>query len=106
MPDLPAVGLPHKVHVFGLNLPCFAILVGLSLTFATVAIWPAGRISLLITDTAQALMSYPIFVIVAGYIFFNFNWGTAMEPVMLDRVPGESFLNPFDGDDSEESEGE
>ena len=90
------LGLPHKVHVFGVNLPCFAIIVAICLTLATIAIWPAGRISLLITDTAQALMSYPIFVIVASYIFFNFNWGTAMEPVMLDRVPGESFLNPFD----------
>ena len=90
------LGLPHKVHVFGVNLPCFAIIVTLSLFFATVAIWPAGRISLLVTDTVQALLSYPIFVIVAGYIFFNFNWGTAMEPVMMDRVPGESFLNPFD----------
>ena len=90
------LGLPHKVHVLGFNLPCFAIIVGISLTCATIAIWPAGRISLLITDTIQALMSYPIFVIIAGYIFFNFNWGTAMEPVMMDRVPGESFLNPFD----------
>ena len=90
------LGLPHKVHVLGVNLPCFAILVGVSLVLATLAIWPAGRISLLITDTVQSLLSYPIFVIVAGYIFLNFNWHTTMEPVMLNRVPGESFLNPFD----------
>ena len=95
------LGLPHKVMLFQgtrleVNLPCFAILVGISLTLATIAIWPAGRISLLITDTIQALLSYPIFVIVAGYIFLNFNWGTRIEPVMMDRVPGESFLNPFD----------
>ena len=90
------LGLPHKIHVFGVNLPCFAILVGVGLVFATTAIWPAGRISLLVTDTIQGMLSYPIFVIVAGYIFFNYNWGTTMEPVMLDRVPGESFLNPFD----------
>ena len=90
------LGLPHRIHVFGVNLPCFAILVAISLTLATIAIWPAGRISLLITDTVQALLSYPIFVIIAGYIFFNYNWGTTMEPVMMDRVPGESFLNPFD----------
>ena len=90
------LGLPHKIHVLGVNLPCFAILVGVSLVLATLAIWPAGRISLLITDTVQSLLSYPIFVIVAGYIFLNFNWHTTMEPVMLNRVPGESFLNPFD----------
>ena len=90
------LGLPHKVHVFGINLPCFSIIVAFSLTCATIAIWPAGRISLLVTDTVQALLSYPIFVIIAGYIFFNFNWGTTMQPVMMDRVPGESFINPFD----------
>lgn len=90
------LGLPHRVHVFGVNLPCFAILVGVSLVFATIAIWPAGRISLLLTDTVQALLSYPIFVIVAGYIFFHYNWGTTMEPVLLNRIPGESFVNPYD----------
>ena len=90
------LGLPHKIHVFGMNLPCFAVIVGVCLFFAMVAVWPAGRISLMITDTVQALLSYPIFVIIAGYIFFNFNWGETMEPVMLNRVPGESFLNPFD----------
>ena len=90
------LGLPHRIHILGLNLPCFAIVVGLCLVFAMVAVWPAGRISLLLTDTVQALLSYPIFVIIAGYIFLKFNWGETMEPVMLNRVPGESFLNPFD----------
>ena len=90
------LGLPHRIHILGLNLPCFAIVVGVCLFFAMVAVWPAGRISLLLTDTVQALLSYPIFVIIAGYIFLNFNWGETMEPVMLNRVPGESFLNPFD----------
>ena len=90
------LGLPHRIHILGLNLPCFAIVVGLCLVFALVAVWPAGRISLLLTDTVQALLSYPIFVIIAGYIFLKFNWGETMEPVMLNRVPGESFLNPFD----------
>ncbi|MGI5869422.1 MAG: sodium:solute symporter family transporter [Kiritimatiellia bacterium] len=90
------LGLPHRVHVFGVNLPCFGIIVAICLTLAMIVIWPAGRISLLVTDTFQGLLSYPIFVIVAGYIFFKFSWGDYMVPVMLDRVPGESFLDPFD----------
>ena len=90
------LGLPHKIQIFGVNLPCFAIIVFLCLTFAMIAIWPAGRISLLITDTFQGLVSYPIFVLIACYIFFKFNWHDTMVPVMMDRVPGESFLNPFD----------
>ena len=90
------LGLPHRIHVFGINLPCFAILVAASLTLALVAIWPAGRISLLVTDTFQGIVSYPIFVLIAGYVFFHFAWGTNIEPVIMDRVPGESFVNPFD----------
>lgn len=90
------LGLPHRIHIWGINLPCFSLIVGLCLIFAMIAIWPAGRISLLITDTFQGLVSYPIFVLIAGYIFLKFNWGEYMVPVMMDRVPGESFLNPYD----------
>ena len=91
-------GLPHTVNVFGHALPTFALIVGACLVFALLAVWPAGRISLLVTDTVQGMLSYPIFAIVAAWIFFKFDWKTTMEPVMMNRVPGESFLNPFDID--------
>ncbi len=90
------LGLPHKVMVFGMAMPTFAILVAIVLCLAMIVIWPGGRISLLISDSFQGLISYPIFVIIAGYIFLHFGWGDTIGPVMLDRVPGESFLNPFD----------
>ncbi|MBR4612824.1 MAG: sodium:panthothenate symporter [Kiritimatiellae bacterium] len=91
-------GLPHTVNVFGHAVPTFALIVGVCLVFALLAVWPAGRISLLVTDTVQGMLSYPIFAIVAAWIFFKFDWKTTMEPVMMNRVPGESFLNPFDID--------
>lgn len=90
------LGLPHKVMVLGLSLPTFTLVVTFVLVMCMVVIWPAGRISLLITDCFQGLISYPIFVIIAGYIFYHFSWGDTIAPVMLDRVPGENFLNPFD----------
>jgi Na+/proline symporter len=90
------LGLPHKIMIAGVNLPTFTIVVFVVLCLCMVVIWPGGRISLLISDSFQGLISYPIFVIIAGYIFLNFNWGDTIAPVMLDRVPGESFLNPFD----------
>jgi Na+/proline symporter len=90
------IGLPHKITVFGVAMPTFALLVALVLTMCMIVIWPGGRVSLLLTDCIQGLMCYPIFVIIAGYIFLHFNWGEVIAPVMLDRVPGENFLNPFD----------
>lgn len=90
------LGLPHKVMIFGINMPTFGLIVAFSLCLCMVVIWPGGRISLLISDAFQGLMCYPIFVIIAGFIFLNFGWGDTIGPVMLDRVKGESFINPFD----------
>ncbi|RRJ95705.1 sodium:panthothenate symporter [Opitutaceae bacterium TAV4] len=90
------LGLPHHVMILGVNLPSFAILVALVLAMCIIVMWPGGRISLLVTDALQGILCYPIFVIIAGYIFLNFNWHEVIGPVMLDRVPGESFINPFD----------
>jgi len=90
------LGLPHKIMIFGVNMPTFGIVVALSLTLCMVVLWPGGRISLLISDAFQGLMCYPIFVILAGYIFLHFGWGDTIGPVMMDRVDGQSFINPFD----------
>ena len=90
------LGLPHKIMICGVSLPVYALVVGLCILVATVIILPGGRISLLITDSIQGIFSYPIFVIIAGYIILNFSWGTDIVPVLEDRVPGQSFLNPYD----------
>ncbi|MDQ8206397.1 hypothetical protein QEH52_02675 [Coraliomargarita sp. SDUM461003] len=90
------LGLPHSVTLWGINLPTFALVVGLSLSMCMVVLWPGGRISLLISDAFQGIVSYPIFVVIAGYIFLNFGWYDTIGPVMMDRVDGESFINPFD----------
>ena len=90
------LGLPHKIMIFGINMPTFGLIVGMSLCLCMVVIWPGGRISLLISDAFQGLMCYPIFVIIAGFIFLNFSWSDTIGPVMLEREKGESFINPFD----------
>lgn len=90
------LGLPHHIMIFGINLPCYIIIVTLCLCLAMVFIWPSGRISLLITDCFQGLLSYPIFVIIVGYIILNFSWTDDIAPVMWNHVPGQSFMNPYD----------
>lgn len=90
------VGLPHTFSVGGVTVPTFAAVVGIVLFLAVLVMWPGGRISLMITDCVQGLMSYPIFILIAGYLYFNFSWDEQIAPVMIDRAPAESFLNPFD----------
>ncbi|MDD3886981.1 MAG: hypothetical protein PHI35_08910, partial [Victivallaceae bacterium] len=90
------LNLPHRIYIFNMPIPCFALVVGGVLIMAMVVIWPAGRISLLITDCFQGIMGYPIFVMMIGYVLVTFSWFDEMAPVLMDRVPGQSFLNPFD----------
>ena len=90
------LGLPHKIMIFGINLPCYGIIVFLCLVLAIIIIWPGGRISLLITDSIQGILSYPIFVIIVGYIILNFSWSGDIAPVMWNRVEGQSFMSPYD----------
>ena len=66
------------------------------LILAVLFIWPSGRISLIITDCFQGLISYPIFALLVGYIILHFSWGDDIAPVMWNRVPGQSFMNPYD----------
>lgn len=90
------MGLPHRLDFCGITIPTFAIVVVVVLILAVAVIWPAGRISLLITDCFQGLLCYPIFVLIAGFVLLNFSWENEIAPVMMDRVSGESFFNPFD----------
>ena len=52
--------------------------------------------SSLVTDAAQGLVSYPLFVVLIVYVLCSFSWWDEIAPVLTDRVPGESFLNPYD----------
>jgi SSS family solute:Na+ symporter len=90
------IGLPSSVSIFGVEISMYAFVVGLILFLAMMVIWPGGRISLLVTDALQGLMSYPIFVIFTVFVLTQMSWLHDVAPLMLDRVPGESYLNPMD----------
>lgn len=90
------MGFPHRVTLLGVPVPTFSIVVVIVLSMALLVMWAGGRISLLVTDCVQGLISYPIFVIIVGYVLLHFSWKHEIAPVMMDRAKGESFLNPFD----------
>jgi Na+/proline symporter len=90
------IGIKPSFEVFGMTIPTYGVLVVISLTLAVLLILPAGRISLLLTDCIQGILSYPIFVIFAVFVLTRISWFADVAPVMLDRKPGESFLNPMD----------
>ena len=92
------VGLPVKIDFFGWQISTFALLMTGVISMALLVIWSGGRVSLLVTDAIQGLMSYPIFVIFTVFVLTEISWTQDVAPIMLDRVSGESFLNPMDVD--------
>jgi len=90
------LGIPAYVNWFGFSVPTYALTVFLLLILALTLVWPGGRISLLVTDALQGLMSYPIFVIFSCFVLSEISWSADVVPVMMDRIHGESFLNPWD----------
>ncbi len=90
------LGIPHRMTVFGTQVRTFPFLLAACLTLALLMILCGGRISLLVTDAVQGLFAYPLFVTLIIFVLCNFSWWDEIAPVLSDRVPGESFLNPYD----------
>lgn len=89
-------GWPAVLNLYGFQFSTFALIMLLTLIAAITIIWAGGMISLVVTDALQAIMSYPIFVILTVFVFCSFSWSEEIVPALSNRVAGESFLNPFD----------
>ncbi|MBO4490086.1 MAG: sodium:panthothenate symporter [Lentisphaeria bacterium] len=90
------LGLPHTVNIFGWQVSTFVLIVLICLTIAISLICFGGTLSILITDACQGMILFPLMVIFVIFILYKFSWNSEMVPVMMDRVQGESFLNPYD----------
>ena len=90
------VGIPHRFVVCGREVSTFVFLLLVCILLALAIILAGGRVSLIVTDTIQGLISYPVFVILTVFILSEFSWSHDIAPVLAERVAGESFINPYD----------
>ena len=89
-------GLPNYYTVFGCELSTYVTIIAVVITLALIIILCGGILGLMVTDCLQGLILFPCMFIMVIFICRHFSWFGEMAPVMLDRVPGESFLNPYD----------
>ncbi len=89
-------GLPVTTNIFGWHFPTFGLLMALNLTLAVLVATKGGQITIMVTNCLQGLLSYPVYVIIVGYVLYHFSWFRDMAPALLDRAPGKSLINPFD----------
>ena len=88
--------LPLKVNIFGLAVPTFLIVILICLSLAISILCMGGTLAMVITDAVQGMFCFPLIVIFIIFILYQFSWSNEIVPVMMDRVQGESFLNPYD----------
>ena len=89
-------GLPVETEIFGWVFPTFVLLMAAFLGVAVIISTLGGQITIMVTDCIQGLLSYPIYVVIVGFIIFRFSWFRDMAPVLMDRPEGKSMINPFD----------
>lgn len=88
--------LPETYHLCGLELSTFMIIMLICLSLAISMILMGGSVTLVITDTIQGLVAYPVLAFFVFFIIYKFSWTDQVFPTLMDRVEGESFLNPYD----------
>ena len=89
--------LPQAFTLFGkVEIPTFWVLVIICMTLAISIICMGGTLALIVTDALQGVILYPLQVVFIIFILVKFSWSDQIIPVMLDRQPGQSFLNPYD----------
>ena len=88
--------LPHTFYLFGLTIPTFMVMIIICLVVAVGIICMGGTLALVITDAIQGMFCFPLIVVFVFFILYKFSWSNEIIPVMMDRVQGESFLNPYD----------
>ena len=88
--------LPRSFNFLGIQMPTFMVVVIICLSLAITNICMGGTMTMIITDAVQGMFCFPLIVIFVVFILYKFSWTQEIIPVMADRVPGESFLNPYD----------
>ena len=102
MPSLAArffiqmLDLPPYFHVFGITISTFVALMILFLTLAISLICFGGTLALIVTDSIQGMILYPILSCFIIFLFWKFSVTQEIMPTMADRIAGESFINPYD----------
>ena len=88
--------LPFSFRVCGFEVSTYVLIMLFTLSIALFIICSGGSVALLVADCVQGLLCYPLFFMIVAFALLTFSWNSQISPTLLDRVPGESFLNPFD----------
>jgi len=87
--------LPHRFNLWGMEISTYALAMFITLSIAVAICFMGGQLTIMVTDCIQGILSYPMYVIIVGYLIYRFSLNGEMIPTLANRVEGESFLDPY-----------
>ena len=88
--------LPNTFKLFGFQVSTFNAIMVIVLTAAISIICMGGSLSIIVTDTIQGFICYPLMALFIVFVLVKFSWSNEILPVLANRMESESFLNPYD----------
>lgn len=88
------LGLPDFLPLFGLHLPTFYVLVSVLLFLALASTFMGGQISVLVSNSVQAIIALTVFALIFGLFLIKLDWPSLMEGLAA-APENASKLNPF-----------
>ena len=88
--------LPKKFEFLGITFTTFNVIMVVVLIAAISIICMGGSLAIIVTDTIQGFICYPLMVLFVIFVLWRFSWSDEIMPVLSARVAGENFLNPYD----------
>ena len=88
--------LPKKFEFLGITFSTFNVIMVVVLIAAISIICMGGSLAIIVTDTIQGFICYPLMVLFVIFVLCRFSWSNEIMPVLSSRVAGENFLNAYD----------
>ncbi len=87
-------GLPFSLHLFGLEISTYGLVMALALAVALAIVLAGGQLTTMITDCCQGIFAYFGYAVITITLLWMFS-AQDMTDAVLSRPDGESFFNPF-----------
>ena len=87
-------GLPFSLHLFGLEISTYGLVMALALAVALAIVLAGGQLTTMITDCCQGIFAYFGYAVITITLLSIFS-AQDMTSAVLSRPEGESFFNPF-----------
>ncbi|XHR29772.1 MAG: sodium:solute symporter [Chthoniobacteraceae bacterium] len=89
------MGLPPALHLYSVTIPTYIPLMVLLLSFTVLLAVSGGIVTIMVTNCIEGILSQLFYLAIIAGLLLIFKWDQ-VSSVLMDRPPGNSFLNPFD----------